>query len=197
MAVTTRETVDQKAHRLIQEGRITWAQGVAVVAGDHQTYMVKRQGGTWSCSCPWGTERPDSKPCSHVIAAALTAPAVAPQVPPAPAPAPKPEHPVDTVDRLLADLKASLGLASPQRPTQLPQPRPSHTVTPMPTQPRLPRNIAKRVMLVKVTDPQELAALRHVANPSVRYIEQDGVHFAVCEQAVLDVALTLSQGVCR
>ncbi|MHB2018806.1 MAG: hypothetical protein ACYCW6_17795, partial [Candidatus Xenobia bacterium] len=73
-----RETVDQKADRIIRGNRITWAHGVAIIAGDHDTHVVRRrEGGGRTCTCPWSTERPDAKACSHVLAAALTAPTAA------------------------------------------------------------------------------------------------------------------------
>ncbi|HEY4000522.1 MAG TPA: SWIM zinc finger family protein [Candidatus Xenobia bacterium] len=182
----TRETVDQKADRLVNTpGVVTWVHGICVIKGDHATYTVRRQNGEWTCDCPWKQHQPQSKACSHILAAALTAPAA--QSAPTPT-QPQTALPAKSLDQMLADLKTSLAASE----------RPSHTVTPMVVpQTRLPRNVRRHQTFIRVDDPQELAALRQVANPSVRYADENGVQFAVCEQVVLDSALAIVGGYCR
>ncbi len=188
MALTVapaRETVDAKAHRLVQDGRVTWAHGVAVIAGDGGTHIVRRENGAWSCTCPWGTHRPDSKPCSHVLAAALTAPTAAA--------APEPtfcKHQVRT------DAVCGWCNAERQAPAPAAQPSPAaaHVATARrprttSTSSRAHRSV-RHVYFARTEDPSEIAALRRMGDASVRYVQEGGREFAVCEEAVLAAALS-------
>ena len=80
MASSSRETVDTKATRLTRSRQITWVDTTtALVDGDSDRYLIrKRADGVWTCTCPWGVHKAHVKPCSHVLAAALTAPTFAP-----------------------------------------------------------------------------------------------------------------------
>jgi hypothetical protein len=62
-----RETIDNKASRLLREHRlrITAVDGDhvdAVVQGDHDRYRLGHRNGSWHCDCPARVE------CVHVIA---------------------------------------------------------------------------------------------------------------------------------
>lgn len=67
----TRETVGQKARRLLVAGRLVvrevvpGGRVVATVDGDTGRYDVGFAGGEWSCTCPART------PCSHIAALRL------------------------------------------------------------------------------------------------------------------------------
>lgn len=73
-----RETTDQKAARLLTEGRVTVERAdddtgllLAGVVGDHGRHRVIRQPtGRWSCNCEAGSYGRD---CSHVAAVQLVA----------------------------------------------------------------------------------------------------------------------------
>jgi len=68
-----RETVEQKAHRLLVTGAVRAVDvaetgALVVVAGDTGRYEVELSPGRSTCSCPATVAR-----CSHVIAAELIA----------------------------------------------------------------------------------------------------------------------------
>lgn len=67
MATKTRESTDEKALRLLREGRLTILRLdehfiYAQCKGDHETYRLTYADGHWNCSCP---ARAD---CSHMRA---------------------------------------------------------------------------------------------------------------------------------
>jgi hypothetical protein len=76
-----------KAFELIRAGRVQLVDVGAVVRGEHDSYLVKRiEDRNWRCTCPWMTQHPDGKPCSHAVAACLTF--LASRIPPKNAAAP-------------------------------------------------------------------------------------------------------------
>jgi uncharacterized Zn finger protein len=69
VAIPTRETIAEKADRLLTSGAV-WIEHVGLdgvvarVTGDHAAYLVASDGrGRWQCSCAY--VRPN---CSHVVA---------------------------------------------------------------------------------------------------------------------------------
>jgi uncharacterized Zn finger protein len=68
----SRETVSEKASRLLTEGRVhvQRADGTriaATVQGDHGRYVIVLDGERWACSCP------SFRACSHIAAVELVA----------------------------------------------------------------------------------------------------------------------------
>lgn len=55
--------LQQKANRLVDEGRVALAGETATVTGDHGTYELRRHGGKWQCPCESHLRK-----CSHVLA---------------------------------------------------------------------------------------------------------------------------------
>lgn len=141
----SRETVANKARRLVRQDRITFLDGVFTVKGDHGTYVVQlNEQGHVSCSCHWRVSRPEDKPCSHILAVVLKHPAPSPE---------------------------------PPRPRQ---------------------NIFARYSSpVRVTNAHALAALRHLADVTTMWLKDiDDTDFAICEEAVLNIALRMADGGC-
>ena len=64
------ETVQEKADRLRKNHRvIVVGHEKVLVIGESDTYLVQKQGISWTCDCKWGRYRGHLKDCSHVVAA--------------------------------------------------------------------------------------------------------------------------------
>ncbi|MGE0489768.1 MAG: SWIM zinc finger family protein [Vulcanimicrobiota bacterium] len=68
-----RETVTQKAHRLVDNFRVVLLDNqpglvTAEVIGDHSTYTVRFRPHGAFCGCKWFQMKGHIKPCSHILA---------------------------------------------------------------------------------------------------------------------------------
>ena len=65
------ESIQEKATRLREHRRVIVIGHTRVlVIGDHDTYIVAKEGLKWTCDCKWGRRHHGPwKGCSHIVAA--------------------------------------------------------------------------------------------------------------------------------